>query len=217
MDPQKLAQLDPKLREAYQRVMGTPIPTLPTTSTPVQTPLSDSISSIPVAEPTPEPTAPISDSIPTPQPQPEPTQEEPTSTPEPQPESTSTPIVEPSARPEPFFKPQTEPDPLLPQQPVTEPQPAIDSEPSVPPIAESIPEPTAPIQPTSNFTQMDSEVQAASSQNFATPPMPQAQTIVKKKSGIMMPILFVIVGLVFLVIYTFFWTKIFNFKLPFLP
>ena len=26
MDPQKLSQLDPKLRDAYQRVMGTAIP-----------------------------------------------------------------------------------------------------------------------------------------------------------------------------------------------
>lgn len=36
MDPQKLASLDPKLREAYQRVMGTSIPK--TESQPVQTP-----------------------------------------------------------------------------------------------------------------------------------------------------------------------------------
>ncbi|KKQ36924.1 MAG: hypothetical protein US55_C0048G0010, partial [Candidatus Levybacteria bacterium GW2011_GWC2_37_7] len=34
MDPQKLSQLDPKLREAYQRVMGTVIPD---SQTPAQT------------------------------------------------------------------------------------------------------------------------------------------------------------------------------------
>jgi len=39
MDPQKLSQLDPKLREAYLRVMGTEVPA-PQTAPPVQTPVS---------------------------------------------------------------------------------------------------------------------------------------------------------------------------------
>ena len=121
MDPQKLSQLDPKLRDAYQRVMGTPIP---------------------------QPQAPQS-------------------------------------------------------QPVSQPQPAITPEP--------------PVQP-ANFVQMNSEVVAnPSSQNF-TAPMPAAQTMaIKKKKGMMMPILFGIAGFILIAVYTFFWTKIFNFKLPFLP
>lgn len=137
MDPQKLSQLDPKLREAYQRVMGTPIPPPP-------------------------PPPPMPDPNPVPQPLPTP---EPIPTPEP-------------AMP----KPVSEPQPAIPQQP--------------------------PMQ-ANNFVHMNSEVAA---------PMPQTQTMaMKKKSGMMTPILFGIVGLVFIAIYTLFWTKIFNFKLPFLP
>jgi cell division septal protein FtsQ len=66
---------------------------------------------------------------------------------------------------------------------------------------------------------MNSEVASAqSSPNFSTPtPMSQGQTMaIKKKSG-MMPILIGIAGLFFVAVYTLFWTKIFNFKLPFLP
>lgn len=139
MDPQKLASLDPKLREAYQRVMGTPIPK-------TQTP-----------PPPPKPTA------------------------------------DPNQNPTP--EPQPEPFPT--------PQPAI---------------PTPPTQ-ASNFVQMNSEAATPpTSQNFITPsPMPQSQTITVKKKNGMMPILIGIAGLVFVAIYTLFWTKIFNFKLPFLP
>jgi len=134
MDPQKLSQLDPKLREAYQRVMGTTIPTPP--AAPIQT---------------------------------------------------------------------QAPPPSIPSDPTQIPQPQ-----------------PVPTQPATNFVQMNSEVPAPA-QNFTTPPpMPLAQTMaVKKKSGIIMPILFGFAALVFIAIYTLFWTKIFNFnlpfKLPFLP
>jgi hypothetical protein len=137
MDPQKLSQLDPKLREAYQRVMGTSIPNPP------QAP-------------------PVQRQAPVPQPQPTP-------------KSVETPSM-----------------PTPPSQHIE----AIPTQPQ--PI---------PVQAPSNFA------------NFTPPPStPQAQTItMKKKSGIVMPIIFTIVGLIFIVIYTFFWTKIFNLKLPFLP
>lgn len=168
MDPQKLSQLDPKLREAYQRVMGTPIP---------QPQVPPAQAQIPQPDPTPAP-----------QPQPEPT----------------TPPQTPPQQQEPFFIPQPE------TPPAGGPQPQATTQ-----------------QASSNFTQMNSEVAAAPIEpqtqnanfsNFATPPaMPQAQTMaIKKKSGIM-PVLYVIVGVVFLVVYTLFWTKIFNFQLPFLP
>lgn len=161
MDPQKLSQLDPKLREAYQRVMGTSIPQ-PQVA-PIQTQ-------------TPPPPPPMPDPIPMPQPLP---------TPEPVPSPIPT-IEEPPAIPT--------PEPAMPE-PVSEPQPAI---PQQPPIVAS------------NFVQMNSEVAAT--------PMPQAQTMtVRKKQGMMTPVLFGIVGLVFIAIYTLFWTKIFNFQLPFLP
>lgn len=122
MDPQKLSQLDPKLREAYQRVMGTSIP---------------------------QPQAPL-----------------------------------PQAQPQP-------PAPLPESQPVSEPKDAITPEP-------------ATLQP---------PVQAT---NF-TVPAPQAQIIPQKKKKNIMPILIGIAVLVFVAVYTLFWTKIFNFKLPFLP
>lgn len=193
MDPQKLSQLDPKLRDAYQRVMGTVIPEPQvksdlTQAPPPASPQPQPSDSIQTPTPPPSPTS-IPDPTPQPQPQPEP---EPASIPTPQPK----PIPTPAAEPEPFFKPQ----------PVSEPSPAINPQPEPPPA--------------SNFVQMNSEVPAAptvSTQNFAAP-APQAQTIaLKKKSGMMMPVLFGIVGLVFIAIYTLFWTKIFNFKLPFLP
>jgi len=133
MDPQKLSSLDPKLREAYQRVMGTTIPE-------------------PQAAPLSQASAPI-----------------------PQPE-------------------------FVPASPTT-----------------------IPTQQASNFVQMNSEIPAAAptaalAPNFTVPPVSQVPIMpIKKKGSSIMPVLFVIVGLVFIVIYTLFWTKIFNLKLPFLP
>lgn len=174
MDPQKLSQLDPKLRDAYQRVMGTTIPE-PQAQTPT-----------PPAPPIPDPT-------PTPVPQPQP-----------EPESPQLPASEPQSIPT--------SEPAIPQPP-----PAPTNEPEPPPTPQpSIPTPTAQAN---NFVQMNSEVPATPAQNFTVPsPMSQAQNAaIKKKSGMMMPILFGIVGLVFIAIYTLFWTKILNFKLPFFP
>jgi len=154
MDAQKLSQLDPKLREAYQRVMGTVIPE---PAAPGQTP-------------TPPPAD--APNIPTPVPTPTPQQPVP-------------PVADP--------------------QPTTNPQPT--------------PEPTAPPQPASNFVQMNSAVEAAptlNSPNFAAPAAPVQNTVVLKKKNTLMPLLFGIAGLVFIAIYTLFWAKIFNLKLPFL-
>ena len=154
MDPQKLSQLDSKLRDAYQRVMGTPI-------------LQSQTPPPPAGGPTP----PMPDPTPAPPPQPEPQPPAPTGGP----------------------TPSTEEPPAAPQ-------------PAIPPA----PEPAMPILPpaqSSNFVQMNSEVGA----------MPSQTIPLKKKNGIMMPILIGIAGLAFVAIYTLFWTKIFNFKLPFLP
>lgn len=166
MDPQKLSQLDPKLRDAYQRVMGTVIPEPQAPAAQVQTPVP------PPVPPTPPAPDPVPASIPQPTAQPQ---------------------------PKPF---------ITPDEPST---PAIQEPPSLQPQA-------IPSQPT-NFVRMNSEVASTPSQNFTDPStIPQTQTItLKKKNGMMMPVLFGIVILVFLVIYTLFWTKIFNLKLPFLP
>jgi hypothetical protein len=173
MDPQKLSKLDPKLRDAYQRVMGTPIPEPQVQPIQAQTP--------------PPPGGPIPDPAPTPpMPQPEP------------------PIPPPSSEPTPTIQePPTAPEPLI-QPPVSEPQPTIPTEsPAIPAPEPAIPPQQPPAQ-ADNFVQMNSEVASAQS------------TAIKKKNG-MMPILIGAAGLVFIVIYTLFWTKIFNFKLPFLP
>lgn len=204
MDPQKLSQLDPKLREAYQRVMGTTIPQPQTPpSAQVQTPLPDEVSAK-ANPPASEPTTPVSDPAQTPQPtEPMPSPAEPNST-------STEPIPPPASQPEPFFKPQ----------PVTNPSPQ-----PVPNQEAAIPQ--QPAAQNSNFVQMNSEIPAApaksdlappaSTSNF-TAPAPQAQSIpVKKKNGMILPIVFGVVGLIFVAIYTLFWTKIFNFKLPFLP
>jgi hypothetical protein len=135
MDPQKLSQIDPKLREAYLRVMGTEV-SAPQANPPVQTPVSV-----------------------------------------------------------PQFQAQQEPIPA--PTPVSQPIQEMNSEIPVPKT--SMPDGlrmTPPIGPAPAFR-----------------PQPAA---FEKKSG-MMPVLFAVVGIVFIVIYALFWTRVFNLKLPFLP
>lgn len=184
MDPQKLSQLDPKLRDAYQRVMGTTIP---------------QPQAAPAQAQTPTPPAPIPNPPPTPDPNPVP----------------ATPNINPAITPDELPTQPIEPPVQPPTAPIMpEPTPVSEPQPAIPPQ----PEPT-PTQQANNFVQMNSEVPAVPAQNFSAPqPQPQTQTVtVKKKNGMMIPILFGIAGLVFIVIYTLFWTKIFNFKLPFFP
>ena len=185
MDPQKLASLDPKLREAYQRVMGTPLPQVQPAS-----PRGEPVQA--QTPPMPTPPTPIPDPTPTPAP-----------IPEPQPSSP------PGNQPMPTIEEPTEP----PVQPPT---------PSQPPVSE--PEPAIPQQPplgANNFVQMNSEVASAptvappASPNFAAPAT--ASTIAVKKKSMMIPVMIGVASLVFLAIYTLFWTKLFNLKLPFLP
>lgn len=179
MDPQKLSQLDPKLREAYQRVMGTS--------------MSDSA---PAGGPTPPPPMPDPNSIP--QSQPLPTTEPIPTPPPPTIENPTTQPTQPSEAP--MSEPQSQP--LTPQ-------------PEAIPTLQSVPQ-QPPIQP-ANFDQMNSEVAAPlPSANF-TAPAPQTQTNSLKKKNSMIPILIGIAGIIFIAVYTLFWTKIFNFKVPFLP
>ena len=204
MDPQKLSQLDPKLRDAYQRVMGTPLPQVQPASPrgePVQaqTPLMPT-------PPTPTPSIPDPTPAPQPAPQPEPT---------PPPAGGPTPTIEePGAPPQP-----PEYQPPVPEPTTPEPPPAIPA-----PEPAPTPEPAIPQQPplgTNNFVQMNSEVASAptvappASPNFAAPAT--ASTIAVKKKSMMMPVMIGAAALVFLAIYTLFWTKLFSLKVPFLP
>jgi hypothetical protein len=151
MDPQKLSQLDPKLRDVYQRIMGTQVSK--------------------------------------PQPAPIPQQSEPV-----QEQTFMPPISQIQPQPQPF--------------PAQQPQPVV------------------PAQPSPVFAQMNPQIPTptptmAASSNFAAPIVsatPQAQgMVIEKKGGSSIKfILFGILALIFLVIYTLFWTKIFNLKLPFL-
>lgn len=192
MDPQKLSNLDPKLREAYQRVMGTPIPqpqdTFSQNQSQTPAPIDPNSGSTPIPDPTPVPT-PV-----TPVPEPEP----PSSTIN---GSIPTPDINPAITPDEPTSPAIQPPPAEPA-PASQPPPAITPEP-------------AP-----KFDRLNSEVAAAPtpqiSPNFSTP-APQAQAITIKKKNNLMPILIGVVILVFLVVYALFWVKIFNFKLPFLP
>ena len=170
MDPQKLSQLDPKLRDAYQRVMGTPLPQVQPASQQDE----------PIHAQTPPPPA----GGPTPT------------------------IEEPGTPPQP-----PEYQPPVPEPTTPEPPPAIPA-----------PEPAIPQQPplgTNNFVQMNSEVASAptvappASPNFAAPAT--ASTIAVKKKSMMMPVMIGAAALVFLAIYTLFWTKLFSLKVPFLP
>jgi hypothetical protein len=186
MDPQKLSQLDPKLREAYQRVMGTTIPEPQAKSdlaqaAPIQaqTPLPTDLSADLSAEALAEVEAPAK--------------------------------VEASAKAnDPIPSPQ--PAPAIPE-PIAEPQPVINPQPAIPP------------QQASNFVQMNSEAPTspAPTPNFTTPaafdaaPIQTQAIVVKKKNNILMLTMIGITILVFIAVYSLFWVKIFNFKLPFLP
>jgi hypothetical protein len=133
MDPQKLSQLDPKLQEAYLRVMGTEVPA-PQANLSVQTPVAA-----------------------------------------------------------PQFQAQQEP--IQAPTPVSQPIQEMSSEIPVPQT--SMPaglRMTSPVGPAPGFR-----------------PQP---AVIEKKSG-SMPVLFAVVGVVFIVIYALFWTRVFNLKLPF--
>jgi|WetSurMetagenome_2_1015567.scaffolds.fasta_scaffold387429_2 hypothetical protein len=161
MDPQKLSQLDPKLREVYQRVMGTP-------------------ASPPVA-PTTEANKPVQTQNPLPSP----------------------------------------PQNKLPAnpQPIAEPQPQF-----TPPEPSS----TIPIPKDSDFIQtyhQTPDLRQASTEDLPTPtivsasaptgPAPEA-SVMEKKSGSTKFIIFGLIVLVVIAVYTLFWTKIFSLSLPFL-
>jgi hypothetical protein len=172
MDPQKLSQLDPKLRDAYQRVMGTAVPE-------PQAPPAPKAQSFPSAGGGPASTPAFN--------------------------TTSTAPVVPTEQPS-VVSPA--PEAVTTTQPIINPQ------------TQSVPmaDPNAP-QTNPNFTQMNSGLAAAPTTNYSNfaAPTPQTQAGVLKKKNPMMPVLFAIAGLVFIVIYTLFWAKIFNLKLPFLP
>jgi hypothetical protein len=151
MDPQKLSQLDPKLRDVYQRIMGTQVPK-------------------PQAVPIPQ---------------------------------QSEPVQAQTFAPPPISQIQPQPQTIPAQQP----QPAVPAQPS-PVFAQmnpQMPTPTPTMPAASNFA---APVVSATLQT-------QSMAMEKKGGSSIKFILFGILALIFFVIYTLFWTKIFNLKLPF--
>lgn len=136
MDPQKLSQLDPKLREAYQRVMGTVIPEPQVAPIQTQAPLpADSAFVVTSAKEA--ASAKAGTPIQTPQPQQQP---KPIPTPNTEPTVPQTPIDQ---KREPFFIPQptpTNPEPTPTQQTSNFVQ-----------MNSDVPTAPAPLAPTPNF------------------------------------------------------------------
>ena len=157
MDPNSLTNLDPKLRETYERVMGTSTPA-PTTPLPQ------------AADATPAATTDIAS--------------------KPATDALSTPVA-----PDPT-------NPLSPAEPMTSATPPSDGL-SQPVVAES---PLSQEQP-QNVT-------------INQPlPDPTAGVIINKPHGHMglIRVFYILGAIVFFIIYMFFWIKIFNIKIPFLP
>lgn len=162
MDPKTLPNLDPKLKEVYERVMG---------------------SSAPQASPAPQP------SFPPP---------------------TQTPPPAPVAPPQPTVAPQTPPPPVPPS-----PTPTL-------PNNNNQPHATQVFNPHfsgANKTkveipkvEMQSAVPTPSTTTPSTAPVQTAQVKGKFKIGV--PVI-ALAGVVFLILYAFFWASIFKIRLPF--
>lgn len=188
MDPQKLSQLDPKLREAYQRVMKTSVSQQQAPSMQSQTPPPPAKSDL--APPTFDVAPAASDAASSNEPVssiPDPTPQVPLSEPTHPPFDSSEFKSPYLAQPQPFAESPT---------PVTEPQI----------ISANTSRPQEPLQQNS-FDRMHSQVAST----------PQVKEIPMKKKKPFMPLLIGVVVLILILAYTFFWTTVFNFKLPFLP
>ncbi len=162
MDPkQQLNQLDPKLKEAYERVMGAPVGTSP--------------------QSTPQPTTP------------------------------PPPVTTPPASSQPL-PPPPPPPPAPPAQAVA--QPPIMPQAAQPmQFAQPIPVPTGnpfgqpPAQP---------QQQGQQPQQKQAKPGEASHGFVAGKKGLgISPIFLIVIGIIFLAVYTVFWLKFFNIPLPF--
>lgn len=191
MDPQKLAQLDPKLREVYLRIMNQTLPPIPPkTDIPMQTPKPKPITQNPT-------TVSIS--------QPEQKQE--------------TQKTINLSRPQPIVDQQVSPPakPIIdsfqenPQQKSF--QPAVPKQPSSPFLKPD----TGSLQENLQLESSQVSKPIATPNNNRTIPYqtPKAQHVATggEESGII-SFIFGVFWLLFFIAYTFFWIKFFNYKLP---
>lgn len=183
MDPNALSNLDPKLRETYERVMGTTGSTPPTPPSQANNPAT-STPQAPVAVDT---AAKIDNTI-------SPAIETP---------KTDTPPASPATQSSTFFT-------NIPTSSSTMPP---SSQPSSPAPAFSGPS-SSPVTPTSYLP-------GAKPDLAVTPPQPASTATAAIKATAphsaspVLRIVYILGAVAFFVIYTFFWIKIFNLKLPF--
>jgi hypothetical protein len=167
MDPkQQVNQLDPKLKEAYERVMGTPVGgTSPQPASPAPAIPNQPIAAMPAATPMPPNPPTISAGMPN--------------------------LTAPQGAPQPAM-PIPQANAHIQQNPVTNPfgMPAQQPSPAVP-AATSAPVPNK---------------QGPGSHGF----------VANKKGLHISPLILILGGIVFLLVYTVFWFKFFNIPLPFI-
>ncbi len=195
MDPKALASLDPKLRETYEKVMGTSTAPSTRASGPATT--------------TPPP--PVGGTT-APAPKPTPIQSRPASTP---------PIPSPVSSPLPNIPPPAS-SPVAPNS-TSFPQPSINNSPTV--MAQSplqtsdfaalqatptgIPLPTAPQGAAVQLGKPIQPLPSPASINKSVAPSNQSSPLIR--------ILYIIASIIFFAVYTIFWLKIFKYPVPFLP
>lgn len=166
MDPKtQLSGLDPKLKEAYERVMGTTIPPAPPPVSPPPAPPQEPAASMPTVQTEPSSPPPLPSN-------------------EPPKEPVSPPIQEPVQEP-------TPPPPAAPPQP---------PEPAAPPLQEPELPPTPPVQP-------------PVAQNEPTGFVANAAKKGKLGGSKISPSILMAVGVALLVLYVFFWIRVFNLSL----
>lgn len=228
------APLDPKLQEAYNKVMSfsadpnaaPPIPAMqPTDPKTMPQPMGAAPTS-PLSTPTdplaqPQPLASVPDPLAQPQPMATPanptmpTISDPTAMPQPM---TTTPSTDPLAQPQSTPQPLGQPAPADPQPALNTSQTSMggsmfSTTPESAPVTPTMTSPTPPAAPTAtpgatvviNGTPTTHDGQAAHGMSA------------KKKGGSMMPLLLVFGAIIFIALYAIIWVKIFNIQVPFLP
>ena len=201
MDPKSFPQnLDPKLKEAYDRVMGfaaKPTPAQPTSQTPSYPSKPDPINQPPSSS-TPPSTFPDK------------TGAQPTVKPQPTMQYETPPAVQ--ARPvlyqtESFSnnpvatEPQTPQPKAIPYQPITQ-------EPQYPPVSQ-------PISPSEITEPSPASPDSVGMQSWQQASIPQTTTEQQEKKSSLLTIVIVVLGIIFLLIYAFFWIRFFDVTLPF--
>lgn len=231
MDPKQSTKLDPKLQEAFDRVMGTPTApgaTTPTTPLPAANPLPPKPNPVatpaapmpipaikPVQAASTVPTAPHLPGTPIQPPMGQPVM----------PQVPSTPTMHPAApMPQPMSAQMPKPAVVsMPTPPITAAvKPAI-AQPVMPPIPQAMQHPMPPQITTAQPQQPQMQAMHATAPALAVAPAgehgagtPTHGFVAPKKKAAVSPVILIFGGIVFLLAYTIFWLKFFNVPIPFI-